>query len=384
MQLPIPHTSKLASHHIALGVFLLIIIIGIIYNFVFAAPNPGHDWSGVGDSFFAVTGPATSQKTFTFPNANATVLTTNALVTLAQGGTGANLTSTDWGVVYGTDSSTMAITSSGSCGQILLSGGSIGGGGTAPSWSTATYPTTATGTGTILRADGTNWVASTATYPTTATGTGTILRADGTNWVASTATYPDTAGTSGNILTSDGTNWVSSTPSSGSLITIPTRAFTATGALTASQMNSTTVFKVGIFPIHAPITVNQITVNVTAVGTAQALKICIYSATNGLAKVIDITTASISSTGGKSTAVSSVALNPGNYYIAIGCAATCNITMNAWTSTAFAHENGANIPASKLAYEGTVTMSSAGTCDSALPAFTSNAVNSTFNARLDN
>ncbi|OGI84144.1 hypothetical protein A2997_02170 [Candidatus Nomurabacteria bacterium RIFCSPLOWO2_01_FULL_36_10b] len=384
MQLPIPHTSKLASHHIALGVFLLIIIIGIIYNFVFAAPNPGHDWSGVGDSFFAVTGPATSQKTFTFPNANATVLTTNALVTLAQGGTGANLTSTDWGVVYGTDSSTMAITSSGSGGQILLSGGSIGGGGTAPSWSTATYPTTATGTGTILRADGTNWVASTATYPTTATGTGTILRADGTNWVASTATYPDTAGTSGNVLTSNGTNWVSSTPSSGSLITIPTRAFTATGALTASQMNSTTVFKVGIFPIHAPITVNQITVNVTAVGTAQALKICIYSATNGLAKVIDITTASISSTGGKSTAVSSVALNPGNYYIAIGCAATCNITMNAWTSTAFAHENGANIPASKLAYEGTVTMSSAGTCDSALPAFTSNAVNSTFNARLDN
>ena len=359
MQLPIPHTSKLASHHIALGVFLLIIIIGIIYNFVFAAPNPGHDWSGVGDSFFAVTGPATSQKTFTFPNANATVLTTNALVTLAQGGTGANLTSTDWGVVYGTDSSTMAITSSGSGGQILLSGGSIGGGGTAPSWSTATYPTTAT-------------------------GTGTILRADGTNWVASTATYPDTAGTSGNVLTSNGTNWVSSTPSSGSLITIPTRAFTATGALTASQMNSTTVFKVGIFPIHAPITVNQITVNVTAVGTAQALKICIYSATNGLAKVIDITTASISSTGGKSTAVSSVALNPGNYYIAIGCAATCNITMNAWTSTAFAHENGANIPASKLAYEGTVTMSSAGTCDSALPAFTSNAVNSTFNARLDN
>lgn len=55
---------------------------------------------------------------------------------------------------------------------------------------------------------------STATYPSTATGTGTILRANGTNWVASTATYPDTAGTSGNILTSNGTNWVSSAPSS--------------------------------------------------------------------------------------------------------------------------------------------------------------------------
>ena len=50
---------------------------------------------------------------------------------------------------------------------------------------------------------------STATYPSVATGTGTILRANGTNWVPSTATYPDTAGTAGNVLTSDGTNWVS-------------------------------------------------------------------------------------------------------------------------------------------------------------------------------
>ena len=53
---------------------------------------------------------------------------------------------------------------------------------------------------------------STATYPSTATGTGTILRANGTNWVATTATYPATAGTSGNVLTSDGTNFVSSAP----------------------------------------------------------------------------------------------------------------------------------------------------------------------------
>lgn len=52
---------------------------------------------------------------------------------------------------------------------------------------------------------------STATYPSIATGTGKILRADGTNWVATTATYPDTAGTNGNVLTSDGTNWSSST-----------------------------------------------------------------------------------------------------------------------------------------------------------------------------
>ena len=45
---------------------------------------------GTGNGFFEVTGPATGLKTFTFPNASATVLTTNAAVTAAQGGTGQN------------------------------------------------------------------------------------------------------------------------------------------------------------------------------------------------------------------------------------------------------------------------------------------------------
>jgi hypothetical protein len=43
---------------------------------------------GTGNGFWAATGPATSLKTFTFPNASATVLTTNAAVSIAQGGTG--------------------------------------------------------------------------------------------------------------------------------------------------------------------------------------------------------------------------------------------------------------------------------------------------------
>lgn len=76
-------------------------------------------------------------------------------------------------------------------------------------------------TGKVLQGGGTGSspTFSTATYPATATGTGKILRADGTNWAASTATYPDTAGTSGNVLTSDGTNWTSSAPSAGAILT---------------------------------------------------------------------------------------------------------------------------------------------------------------------
>ena len=72
---------------------------------------------------------------------------------------------------------------------------------------------------------------STATYPSTATGTGKILRADGTNWAASTATYPDTAGTNGNVLTSDGTNWTSAAASGGVILT-------ATKLLTSTQIKS--------------------------------------------------------------------------------------------------------------------------------------------------
>lgn len=45
---------------------------------------------GTNNAFFTVSGPATSAKTFTFPNASATVLTDNAVVTGAQGGTGVN------------------------------------------------------------------------------------------------------------------------------------------------------------------------------------------------------------------------------------------------------------------------------------------------------
>lgn len=47
-------------------------------------------YGGTGNGFTKLTGPATSEKTFTLPNATATILTDNAVVTGAQGGTGVN------------------------------------------------------------------------------------------------------------------------------------------------------------------------------------------------------------------------------------------------------------------------------------------------------
>lgn len=76
---------------------------------------------------------------------------------------------------------------------------------------------------------------STATYPSTATGTGTILRADGTNWTPTTATFPNAAGTSGNILISDGTNWVSSTR--GQVLFVQSDTFSPADGVTYAILN---------------------------------------------------------------------------------------------------------------------------------------------------
>ncbi len=77
---------------------------------------------GNNNAFFAVSGPATSTKTYTFPNASTTVLTSNAAVTPAQGGTG--LTSYTIGdLIQASGATTLAVLNSVGTGNVLLSGG---------------------------------------------------------------------------------------------------------------------------------------------------------------------------------------------------------------------------------------------------------------------
>lgn len=199
-------------------------------------------------------------------------------------------TYTAHGILVGEGTSSIVAMATGSAGQIVQSGGAAAD----PVYSTATYPAVATGTGTILRADGTNWVATTSTYPNTnaistllyassanvmsalATATNGVLVTSNTsvpsilagpgaagkvlqsNTAAapsySTPTYPSASGTSrtilvsdgtnnvystetwavpgtsGNILTSNGTNWTSATPTPVWL--------TASGTLTNAQVKA--------------------------------------------------------------------------------------------------------------------------------------------------
>lgn len=95
----------------------------------------------LGRSFFGITGPASSLKTFTFPNADATVLTDAAAVTAAQGGTGqASYTIGD--VLYASGSTALSRLSAATTGNALISGGTA----TAPSWGKIGLTTHVSGT----------------------------------------------------------------------------------------------------------------------------------------------------------------------------------------------------------------------------------------------
>ncbi len=148
-------------------------------------------------------------------------------VSLAQGGTQAALVADNGGVFFSNATTAQILASTSTANQMLMSGASQVGGWSTATWPVATtinqilyssaantvaglasannglLVTSATGVPSILAGPGTtgnilqsNAAAppsfSTATYPSVATSTGTILRANGTNWVASTATFADT------------------------------------------------------------------------------------------------------------------------------------------------------------------------------------------------
>ena len=111
----------------------------------------------------------------------------NAATTGIVGNTGTAFTGTPVTqyavIVGGSTSSTLSnVAATATTGQVLQNNS-----GANPSYSTATYPAVATGTGTILRADGTNWVATTSTYPDT-NAVSTILYASSANVMSALAT----------------------------------------------------------------------------------------------------------------------------------------------------------------------------------------------------
>ena len=151
---------------------------------------------GTGNGFFAVSGPTTSLKTFSFPDASATVLTTNALVSVAQGGTGV-ATFTANGVLYGNAATSILVTAQGGTNTILTA--SAG----APAWSATPIINTSLQLGVVSTATGSLKLAhaSSANLTTITAGNATA---------AVTYVWPTADGTSGQVLStnaSGGLSW---------------------------------------------------------------------------------------------------------------------------------------------------------------------------------
>lgn len=167
--------------------------------------------------------------------------------TVKEGGTGANAltgvltgngtsaftasTVTNHGVLVGGASNSVGSTGVGSTGQVLQ-----GNTGANPTYSTATYPSIATGTGTILRADGTNWVATTATYPATTT-VNQILFSSAANVVGGI-----TAGIDGVLISNHATgvpSWLANSATPGFILTANAGAPPSWQASAASSITLT-------------------------------------------------------------------------------------------------------------------------------------------------
>ena len=140
--------------------------------------------------------------TYTGNSGSATAAANNLNVlgtgSITISGSGSTLTTsltglTNHALQVGAGTATLTQLSVGSTGQVLQANSAAD-----PTWSTATYPSTATGTGTILRADGTNWVATTSTYPNT-NAINTLLYASSANVMSALATSNN-----GVLITSSG------------------------------------------------------------------------------------------------------------------------------------------------------------------------------------
>ncbi|MBI2175704.1 MAG: hypothetical protein HYU35_03170, partial [Parcubacteria group bacterium] len=156
---------------------------------------------GTGIAFFTAAGP-TVARVYTFPDAAATVLTSNDVVTVAQGGTGV-ATFTDAGVLIGNTTGAIQVTTAGTAGQVLTSNGA----GVDPTFQAAaggsstqlTQNFTASGTITqgdvvALNADGT--VATGFTAPVAVTYT-SVAKLDATHYVVA---YNDTTNSVGKAV----------------------------------------------------------------------------------------------------------------------------------------------------------------------------------------
>jgi len=204
---------------------------------------------------FTFAGTLTAATTVTFPTSG-TLATTSQIPTLplslANGGTNANLTASNGGIFYSTGSAGAILAGTATANQVLLSGSS-----TTPAWSTATYPATTTinqilyssannVVGGLTTANGGVLITNNSGVPSILAGsgsTGTILQAtSGGSPAWSTSTYPVTNAIN-TLLYASAANVMSAlaTANNGVLVTSGTGVPSIGSSLPAGFIYQTTV-----------------------------------------------------------------------------------------------------------------------------------------------
>jgi hypothetical protein len=179
-------------------------------------------YGGTGNGFTKFSGPTTTEKTFTLPDASATILTDNAAITPTQGGTG--LTSYTTGdIIYASATNTLARLADVATGNALISGGV----GVAPSWGKIGLTTHVSGT--LPTANGgTNLTSFTSGGAVYATSTSVLTT--GTLPVASGGTGLSSTPTNGQLDIGNGTGFTRAALTQGTGITITNGAGSITVA----------------------------------------------------------------------------------------------------------------------------------------------------------
>lgn len=188
---------------------------------------------GTGIAFVAFSGPASTLKTFTLPNASATILTDNASVTVGQGGTGRN-TLTNHGVLVGAGTAAITQLAAAATGTVLIGGGASAD----PSFSATPTVTSINGLSLTANATGFSLAGGTTSKTLTISNTLTLAGTDST-----TMTFPGTSQTIAGLTTAQtwgalqtfGANASIGATAHGVLLSENTGAVVATTAGTSGQ-----------------------------------------------------------------------------------------------------------------------------------------------------
>lgn len=231
-------------------------------------------------------------------------------------------TLTNHAVALGTGTANLSATATGSAGQVLQSGGSSAD----PTYSTATFPSTASSTGTILRANGTNWVATTATYPTTTT-VNQILYSSSASVIGGITTANNS------IVSTDGSGVPTLGTSLSNNYTFTSATAGATRTVTSSNTDNTNTASNANFTASVGGTSGGDAYSVYAVGSTRSYSVGVDTSDSQKLKINTTNAATVGPSTGttlmtlSSTGVRTLPLNPAVFaYVHNGGANITNVT----------------------------------------------------------